>query len=250
MTDFKDLLTGTPQELSGIFNARDQGEQNMQKEGRLPWWARHLHLKPEQLICAVGFNPRFRQLTETVTLLGYTPATLLNLRNEIFSQDIYKKLPLDNVLTIYSAVKDCPETIQIMQYLLENRLAKIESKIETTVNSTMIEKYKAEVRAIYMEGIAGIEFAEDRLSKTDSGFRALLNEVVIITESRLIPAGDIFFRGTVLPEEKRKLLNKRLIPLELVEARLDDKSISSREKKMLQDYLSANKQDPTGHPKP
>jgi len=250
MTDFKGILTGTPQELSGIFSAREPGIQDVPKETRLTWWAKHLHLKPEQLICAVGFNPCFRQLAETVTLLGYTPPDLLKLRNEIFSQDVYRKLPLENVLTIYSVVKDCPETLQVMQYLLENRIAKIESRIETTVNSTMIEKYKAEVRAIYMDGIAGIDFAEDRLSKTDSGFRALLNEVVIITESRIIPAGDIFFRGTVLPEEKRKLLNKRLIPLELVEARLDDKSISSREKKMLQDYLNTNKQDHTGHPKP
>lgn len=250
MTDFNGILTGTPHELSVIFSAHSRGEQDMQKEARLTWWARHLYLKPEQLICAVGFNPHYRQLTETVTLLGYVPATLLNLRNEIFSEDIYRKLHLDNVLTIYSVVKDCPETIQIMQYLLENRIARIESKIETSVNSTVIEKYKAEVRAIYMEGIAGIDFAENRLSKTDSGFRALLNEVVLITESRLIPAGDIFFRDTVLPEEKRKLLNKGLIPLELVAARLDDKSIPFREKKMLQDYLSAHKPDHTEHPKP
>jgi hypothetical protein len=247
MTDFRDILTGAPQELSTIFSAREQGEQDIQKDDRLTWWARHLRLRPEQLICAVGFNPRYPQLTETVALLGYVPATLINLRNEIFSHDIYRKLPLENVLTIYSVVKDCPETIQTMQYLMGNRLAKIESKIETTVNSTMIEKYKAEMRAIYMEGIASIDFAEDRLSKTDSGFRALLNEVVIIMESRLIPAGDIFFRGNVLPEEKRKLLNKGLIPLDLVEARLGDKSISPREKKMLQDYMRANKQDHTGH---
>jgi hypothetical protein len=246
MTDFRDILTGTPQELSGIFSEREPGEQHLQKEVQLPGWAKHLRLKPEQLVCAVGFNPHFPQLTETVIKLGYTPTTLINLRNEIFSHDIYRKLSLENVLTIYSVIKDCPETIQTMQYLLGTRLAKIESKIETTVNSTMIEKYKAEMRAVYMDGIASIDFAEDRLSKTDSGFRALLNEVVIIMESRLIPAGDIFFRNNVLPEEKRKLLNRGLIPLELVEARLEDKNISPREKKMLRNYIEINKQDHTG----
>ena len=205
--------------------------------------AKQLQFRPEQLICALGFNPRFPHLTETATLLDYIPGELTKLRNEIFSHDIYKKLSLDNVLTIYSVVKDYPDTIQVLQYLLKNRLAKIESKIENTVNSTLIEKYKAEMRAIYMDGIASIDFAEDRLAKTDSGFRALLNEVVIITESRLIPAGNIFFRHNVLPEEKRKLLGKGLIPLELVEARLDDKQISPREKKLLMDYLSVNKQD-------
>ena len=212
MTDFKNILTGTPEELSEMFSAHDQGEADKQKESRLTAWARILYLKPEQLVCAVGFNPRFQQLTETVTLLGHTPATLINLRNEIFSRDIYKKLHLDNVLTIYGVIKDSPETMQIMQYLLENRISQIESKIESTVNSTIIEKYKAEVRAIYMAGIAGIDFAEDRLSRTNSGFRALLNEVVIITESRLIPAGDIFFRDNVLPEEKRKIAQQGADP--------------------------------------
>ena len=250
MTDFREILTGNAKEISGIFSAHAEACKATTQENKLAWMARQFRFKPEQLICALGFNALFPQLSEVSALLDYIPGELIKLRNEIFSHDIYKKLPLDNVLTIYSVVKDNPQTLQVMQYLLENRLAKIESKIETTVNSTLIEKYKAEMRAIYMDGIATIDFAERRLSKTDSGFRALLNEVVIITESRLIPAGNIFFRHNVLPEEKRKLLHKGLIPLELVEVRLDDNRISPREKKMLQDYLRVNKQDNTGHLKP
>ena len=153
MTDFRSILTGTPQEFSGIFSVNEPGVKDMVNEDKPVWWGKHLRLKPEQLICAVGFNPHFRQLAETVALLGHTPATLTHSRNEIFSQDIYRKLHLDNVLTIYGVVKNCPETMQIMQYLLENRIAHIESKIESTVNSTIIEQYKAEVRAIYMEEI-------------------------------------------------------------------------------------------------
>ena len=49
------------------------------------------------------------------------------------------------------------------------------------------------MRAIYNDGVARIEFAEDRLSKTHSGFRALLNEMVMIVDARLIPVGDIIF---------------------------------------------------------
>lgn len=244
MTEFREILTGTAQELSDIFT-RHVASGQVQQETRLTWMARQLLFKPEQLICALGFNPGFQKFTEIATLLDYIPADLIKFRNEIFSHDVYKKLSLDNVLSIYSVVKDDPATIQVMQYLLGNRLAKIESKIENTVNSTLIEKYKAEMRAIYMDGIASIDFAEHRLSKTDSGFRALLNEVVIITESRLIPAGNIFFRNNVLPEEKRKLLNKGLIPLELVESRLEDRQISPREKKLLKDYLSTTKQGNT-----
>ncbi len=214
------------------------------KAHRLDKIAKELRLRTEQLICAIGFNPNLGDLTEIIHLLGYSNIDeLVKKRNEIFITDIYKKVSLDNILTIYNVIKDFPETLQVMQYLAEQRLKSIETKIEATVNSIIIEKYKAEIRSIYLDSIAGIDFAEKRLDKIDSGFRALLNEVTIITESRIIPAGDIFFRDTVLPEEKRKLLNKGLIPLELVHARLEDGTISPREKKMLQDYLSITRQN-------
>jgi len=150
--------------------------------------------------------------------------------------DIYERLALENILQIYGVVKNDLSTLDVMQYLLKQRLEKIEDRIESTVNSLVIEKYKAEVKAIYSDGIAKIEFAEERLEKADSGFRALLNEVAMIIESKLIPVGDIFFRDTILPEEKRKILNTGLISAELIQSRLHD-GISIDEKKVLKDYL-------------
>jgi len=239
MADFRDILSNSSEELLKVFYIYDKDEFRAYKEHRLEKIAKSLKLRREQLICAIGFNPNFGDLTEIIHLLGYSNIDkLVQERNEIFITDIYKKLSLENILNLYNVVKDFTETVQVMQYLVEQRLKTIEEKIEATVNSMLIEKYKAEIRSIYLDGIAGIDFAEKRLDKIDSGFRALLNEVTIITESRLIPAGNIFFRDTILPEEKRKLLNKGLIPLELVHARLEDESISPREKKMLQDYLT------------
>ena len=247
MTRFREILTGTGEELLKIFYIFDNSEYRAYKEHRLDKIARELKLRPAQLICAVGFNPHFSTLTEIIPILGFNNIdALINERNEIFINDIYKKLSLDNILTLYDVTKDYPEVIQVMQYLVKERLKLIESRIEETVNSMLIEKYKAEIRSIYMDGIAGIDFAENRLDMLDSGFRALLNEVAIITESKIIPAGDIFFRDTILPEEKRKLLNKGLIPLELVHSRLADESISPRERKMLQDYLTITKQNNSG----
>ena len=75
------------------------------------------------------------------------------------------------------------------------------------------------------------------MSKTHSGFRALLNEVVMIVDARLIPIGDIFFRDTVLPEEKRRLIVKGLIPRGLVEQRLAETSVSAQERQMLEEQL-------------
>ncbi len=247
MANFRDILSNSSEELLKVFYVFGGDEFKADKAYRQDKIAKELRLRTEQLICAIGFNPNLGDLTEIIHLLGYSNVDeLVKKRNEIFITDIYKKISLDNILTIYNVVKDLPESLQVMQYLAEQRLKSIETKIEATVNSIIIEKYKAEIRSIYLDGIAGIDFAERRLDKIDSGFRALLNEVTIITESRIIPAGDIFFRDTVLPEEKRKLLNKGLIPLELAHARLEDETISPREKKMLQDYLSITRQNSAG----
>jgi len=247
MARFNEILTGTPEELIKIFYLYD-GDTQEDSELKRKTIAKIIKLKSEQLTCAIGFNPNIEELTDILPILGYENIDELTKdRNDIFINDTYRKLPLENILAIYETVKDKQKMLQVMQYLLEGRLASIESKIEETVNSLIIEKYKAEMRAIYSDNIADIDFAEKRLSKTDSGFRALLNEVTIIAESKLLPAGDIFFRETILPEEKRKLLNKGMIPLNLIETRLKEKQISQQEKKMLLDYIKLSKKnDNTG----
>ncbi|MCG8323908.1 MAG: hypothetical protein MI673_00195 [Thiotrichales bacterium] len=237
MTSFNDILTSPEEELVRMFY-RFRGEKTDETTPRVTLIAQTLKLRTAQLVCAVGFNPQAKNLVEITPILGYDNMDdLVAERNEHFIHDIYKKLSLENILSIYTAVKDDDELLQVMPYLLKNRLKTIESRIEATVNSMIIDKYKAEMRAMYSERIVSIDFAEERLDHVDSGFRALLNEVTIITESKLIPAGDIFFRNTILPEEKRKLLNRGLIPDELIEARLEDDSASAAEKHMLHDYL-------------
>lgn len=236
MTDFKAIMIAEEEQLVQIFyKLRDD---KTAPDKKLAVLAKKLHLRADQIVCAVGFNPNAHQLTEIIPILGFdTFEILAQKRNDIFTNDIYKRLTLDNMLNIYTVVKNNVEILQIMQYLLKKRLANIEGRIEETVNSLIIEKYKAEMRAIYNGGIANIDFAEERLNKSDSGFRALLNEVGIIIESKLIPAGDIFFRDSILPEEKRKLLNKGLIPRELITSRLEDKTIPKEEKRILHEHL-------------
>ena len=97
------------------------------------------------------------------------------------------------------------------------------------------------MRAIYSDEIVGIDFVETRLDKSDSGFRALLNEVTLIAENKIIPIGDIFFRDTILPQEKKKLLDKGLIPKNLIDTRLGDPAITDIEKKVLYDYIKLNR---------
>jgi len=237
MPGFNEILAATEEELvQNFYMFRD--DRSLSREDKLNKVARKFLLRDAQLVCAVGFNPNAANLTEILPIMGFDSFDeLASERNDIFSTDIYRRLTFDNVIEIYSEIKTHAKLLQIMEYLLKKRLHNIEGKIEATVNSIIIEKYKAEMRAIYFDRIVSIDFVEDRLNNTDSGFRALLNEVAIIIESKLIPAGDIFFRDSILPEEKRKLLNKGLIPTDLIESRLGDESISNEEKRILLEHL-------------
>jgi len=236
---FDDILNETEEELlQRFYKFRTTGTRGLPLEEL----AAVFKLRKEQLVCAIGFNPVSRYLIEVLPLLGFaTWNELVQERNNIFTTDIYKRLALENVLKIYEKVRTDPPTLEIMQYLLRQRLEKIESEIESTVNSMIIERYKTEMRAIYTTGIATIDFTEERLDRQDSGFRALLNEVSMIVENRIIPVGEIFFRDSILPQEKQKLLNKGLIPKELIQSRINDTSISADERKILSEYLRFNR---------
>ncbi|MEX2525692.1 MAG: hypothetical protein WD750_12100 [Gammaproteobacteria bacterium] len=238
MSKFNDIITADESQLlQQFYKFRNE---SLALDVRLTNIAKHLQIHSRQVVCAVGFNPKARHVTEIFPILGYaTFNELAQERNDIFTTDIYKRLSLDNVLKIYEVIVTDKELVEVMQYLLKNRLMRIENRIEETVNSMVIEKYKAEMRAVYNGGIAGIDFAEERLDRQDSGFRALLNEVNIIVESKLIPAGEIFFRETIHPQEKQKLLNKGLIPEELIRSRLNEENTDPEEKKILYDYLKA-----------
>jgi len=243
---FNNILTGAEEDLVKIFYNFRTKDDSEDKKDNLILAAKKFKLNPEQLVFALGFNQKTRELEEIFTSLGYMNLEeLTKERNELYINDVYQKISLENILVLYSTIRNDNEMLQVMQYLLKNRLENIESRIEATVNSLIIEKYKVEMKAVYADKIADIDFADERLNNTESGFRALLNEACIITESRLIPAGDIFFRETILPEEKRKLLSKNLIPVELVESRLQDTNITQQEKQMLNDYLTLNRKNNT-----
>jgi len=238
MSAFEEVLTASAESLLKMFY-RLAIAGDLSQERRLRLVGRRMELHPTQLICALGFNPALRQLPDVLSVLGFARyEALAQRRNELFVSDIYRRLPIDDVLAIYKQVRDDQELLPVMQYLLEQRLENIEKRIEATVNSLVIERYKKEMRAIYNDGVASIEFAEMRLDKTDSGFRALLNEVNIITEARLIPVGDIFFRDSILAEEKRKLISKGVIGEELVRARLEDERLPAAERAMLEEQLA------------
>ena len=237
MAKFQEILTSSGEGLLKLLYRSSSGN-NRTAASPTHEYARNLGLTYAQLVCALGFNPNIKNLPDVTEIMGFSSyEALAQERNDFFANDIYDRLGVKDVLAIYQHVPNDMQMLGIMQYLLINRLTHIENRIEETVNSIVIERYKKEMRAIYNDGVAQIEFAEDRLRKTHSGFRALLNEVVMIVDARLIPIGDIFFRDTILPEEKRRLILKGLIPKEFMEQRITDPTVSPQERRMLEDQL-------------
>ena len=240
MNRFEEILTARSEDLlkSLYKSASNHDDRAATGTARARQIARNLGLTFGQLVCALGFNARIQELSDILAVLGFASyEELAHERNVVFTTDIYHHLGIKDVLAIYLHAPESLPLLEVLQHLLTRRLQCIEDRIEETVNAITIERYKKEMRAIYSDGVAQIDFAEQRLNNTHSGFRALLNEVALIVESRLIPVGDIFFREAVLPEEKRRLIIRNLIPRELVVARLADDRISAQERTVLEDHL-------------
>lgn len=240
MSQFEELLIAPSEELlkSLYKSAASQPERAGGGVARSRQIAKSLGLTYAQLICAIGFNARIQELSDVLAVLGFeTYDTLAHERNVAFTSDIYQQLGIKDLLAVYLHVPRSRPLLEVLQHLLTRRLQNIEDRIEATVNSVVIERYKKEVRAIYNDGVAQIDFAEDRLARPYNGFRALLGEVSLIVESRVIPVGDIFFRETILPEEKRRLMIRGLIPRSLVELRLSEAELSAHERTVLEDQL-------------
>ncbi len=240
MSQFEELLIAPSEELlkSLYKSAAGHSERPGGGVARTRQVAKSLGLTYAQLICAIGFNARIQELSDVLAVLGFeTYDTLAHERNVAFTSDIYQQLGIKDLLAVYLHVPRSRPLLEVLQHLLTRRLQNIEDRIEATVNSVVIERYKKEVRAIYNDGVAQIDFAEDRLARPYNGFRALLGEVSLIVESRVIPVGDIFFRETILPEEKRRLMIRGLIPRSLVEARLSEAELGAHERTVLEDQL-------------
>lgn len=238
MSVFEQILTASAEELLKLVFKTAAARDKQAQGSRSREIAHKLGLTHAQLLCAIGFNPHIRELPDVTTILGFPGYdALARARDEYFTHDVYNRLGIKDVLAIYGQVARDTQHQQVMQYLMSARLKRIEERIEATVDSMVIERYKKEMRGIYSDGVALPEFVEWRLANTHSGFRALLNEVLLVVEHRLVPVGDIFFRDTVLPEEKRRLIAKGLVPRDLIVARLAEPDVSAQERKVLEEQL-------------
>ncbi len=235
MPVFDQLLKSDPEQVVDLFyNSGINMAATTEKEA-----ATYLKLNHVQLVCALGFNRKIKELLDIIFTLGYESLDeFIKKRNRLFISDSYHHLSLKQILSIYDQLlNDEEQSSAFITKLLSTRISMLEHRIEKTVKPKLIENYRTEMKTIYKTGSVPVEFIDLRLKNPDSGFRALLDEVSLIVESKTISAMEVFIRDTVLPEEKRRLITKGLIPRSLIEKRLEFEDLPEPEREMLEKYL-------------
>ncbi len=237
MVSFTELLTASDADLVKIFY-KIKSDPKVDFIVRINKVAGQLGLNHSQLVCALGFNKHIRDLADIYSTLGFRSYKVLTYRcNELFSTDTYNQLPIDNILDIYSERLEDQQILDSLREMLRPRLEHIESDIDENEDPGHIISYRMEIHAIYSAGIVDKDFAEMRLEKKIGKFRLLSNEAQVIVESGLLPPSNLFFMDTLLPDEKKLLIEHKFIDDDMVKNRLQNKAISGEERDMLEAFI-------------
>lgn len=237
MISFTELLTASDDELVKIFY-KVKAEENVDFIVRINKVAAQLNLNHSQLVCALGFNLNIRDLTDIYSTLGFRSYKLLSYRcNELFSTDTYNQLSIDNIIDIYSERLADQDILNSIRQMLPLRLEHIEADIDKSDDPAHVISYRMEIHSIYSASIVDKDFAEMRINKNIGRFRLLSDEINAIVEAGLAPPSNLFFTDKLLPEEKKGLIERKLINSDMIKNRLQNKGISPEERDVLEEYI-------------
>ncbi|TAJ94342.1 MAG: hypothetical protein EPO31_09310 [Gammaproteobacteria bacterium] len=237
MLNFTELLTASEEDLVRLFYKinTDSADDFIIRINKV---AAQLGLNHSQLVCALGFNKHIRELSDIYSTLGFRSYKLLSYRtNELFRTDTYNQLPIDNILDIYSERLEDQQILESLKEMLHPRLEHIETDIEKNGDPAHIISYRMEVHSIYNAGIVDQSFAETRIGKDIGKFRLMANEVLTIVGAGLLPPSNLFFLDTLIPEEKKELIDHDHITPAMIANRLQNRHISEAERDMLEGHL-------------
>lgn len=237
MADFRDILTASDAELVKIFYKvkPSEGSDFIQKINQA---AAQLGVNHTQLVCALGFNRNIRDLTDILSVVGFSSYKLLTYRrNELFSTDIYQHLDIENVVDVYSEYLADEDILATLRDLLPQRLATIERSLAEEDQPAAMISYKMEVHSVYTGGIATADFVTRRMAEPIGDLRVLIEEIQLVVASELVPPGNLFFSDDLLPAEKRYLIEQGDIDQAMIENRLSNGEISEDERQMLEDFV-------------
>jgi len=237
MLSFTELLAASDEDLVKIFYkiTVDEKDDFIIKINKA---ASQLGLNHSQLVCALGFNKHIRELSDIYSTLGFRSYKLLSYRcNELFRTDTYNQLAIDNILDIYSERLEDQQILQTILELINPRLTNLEAFIEKNDGPNYIFSYRMEVQSIYSAGIVDKAFAEQRLKLNNGKFRLISDEVNAIVQAGFSPPSNLFFIDSLIPEEKKALIESNQINLDMIKNRLQNKNISEAERELLEAYI-------------
>ena len=237
MISFTELLTASDADLVKIFY-KVKSDPNDDFIVRINKVAAQLGLNHSQLVCALGFNRYIRDLADIYSSIGFRSYKLLSYRcNELFSTDTYNQLGIDNILDIYSERLEDQQILDSLREMLHSRLEHIEKDIDKNEDPGHIMSYRMEVHSIYSAGIVDQAFAELRINKDIGKFRMLSDEILVMVDSGFFPGSNLFFLDSLVPEEKKLLIENKHVNAEMVKNRIQNPKISSEEREVLEDYI-------------
>ncbi len=237
MAEFRDILVASEEKLVALFH-RVRPLRHDDFIAKIDHTAAQLGVSHAQLVCALGFNGNIRDLTDILSVIGFSSYKLLSYRrNELFSTDTYDHLDIDNILDIYTDRLEDDELLVTLRELLPARFSATEAKISRTTDPSTIMSYKMEIHAVYAGGIATDEFAELRTSQGIGKFRLMTDEIQMIVGESLIPPSNLFFLDSLLPEEKKFLIDSGGVNDLMIRNRMQNTAITEDEREMLEAYI-------------
>lgn len=237
MVSFTELLTASDADLVKIFY-KVKSDPNDDFIIRINKAAAQLDLNHSQLVCALGFNRHIRDLADIFSSIGFRSYKLLSYRcNELFSTDTYNQLGIDNILDIYSERLEDQQILDSLREMLLPRLEHIETDIDKNQDPGHTISYRMEIHSIYNAGIVDQSFAEQRINKDIGKYRILSDEVLVMVDAGFFPGSNLFFLDSLIPEEKKMLIDNNHINPEMVKNRIQNPKISTEEREMLEDYI-------------
>lgn len=236
MPSFVELLQSTDADLVKTFHRLSPGDETDFIK-RINHAATHVGMNHTELVCALGFNKHIRDLTDILSVVGFSSYKLLSYRrNELFTTDAYRQLPINDIVSIYSDRIEDAEILATLRELVPQRLVQIEKVLAEVDDSPLLVSYMMEIHSIYAGGIATAEIAAERTERPIGFLRSLTKEVGMIAEQSLVPPGNMFFSDELLPNEKRLLIESGYIDPAMIANRLKNSEISEDERQVLEDF--------------
>lgn len=208
---FERLLTASAEHLKAWL-ARVKTPGSQRSDSRLESIAREFAMNGTQFICALAFNPAWRELDGLAECLGFaSDEDLIAKRNFVFIHDQYRDLSINDVLSVHRMLGTGSPLPPATRDVVMSRLEMVEHQLEETINPILVGSFKLEVRAIYEHGVADRAFALARLSPSYEQTRAIADETRIMLETQVLSGLDVLRASSVSGEEKRRLLFHGLV---------------------------------------